>query len=223
MIKSSARHWGLWAKQNAYIVDVTVQGMTDVLFNRHALHPNGQEGSPERLEDSVWRDGRGFICMPGDWMYQAVLQASRHIPNVAEGKETKLQFQMGLVNLRLLVRVIGPKNYKRNWDFLDRQACTAGLRASGHVEMTRMCPAFREGWAATFRLAIVVSSLIPSQRLFHAVADAGEFIGIGALCPTKGRFKIIDFRTRQLMDLNTPERALLAKHIKEIILVRKAS
>jgi hypothetical protein len=222
MIKSSARHWKTWAQQNAYVIDVTVQGKTDILFNRHALHPVDQEGSSVRLEDSVWRDGRGFICIPGDWMYQAVLQASRSIPNGAEGKETRMHFQTSLVSLHPLVRV-GPRPYKRNWDFLDRQACVPGLRASGHVEMTRMRPAFREGWEATFRLAIVISSLIPSPLLYRAVADAGEFLGMGDLRPTQGRFRIIDFKTRQLTDLNTPDRTLLAKHIKGVMLVRKVS
>jgi hypothetical protein len=59
--------------------------------------------------------------------------------------------------------------------------------------VTRVRPAIKAGWQATFILMVNLPEYVPSDMLNGLITDAGRLIGLADFRPTYGRFQVVRF------------------------------
>ncbi len=97
---------------------------------------------------------------------------------------------VGLTNLSPITNVVG--ELPKVWDFED--ARRVQIQRNG---ITRVRPAFRAGWEATFLLGILLPEYIKPHDLNEVIAQAGRLVGVGDFRPTFGRFQVVKFEVVQ--------------------------
>ena len=78
------------------------------------------------------------------------------------------------------------------WDFDHK--CRVQIQRNG---ITRVRPAFREGWSAELSLMVNLPGYVPAADLHDTLTMAGKVIGVGDFRPTYGRFQIVSFEIQK--------------------------
>lgn len=186
-----------------YVAKVTIQGVAPILFhawNCEAVEAKAKadKGSKakktDNVESYVYRNEKGEICLPGKYLVGSVTDrkkgAARYRQDPRSPRKSAVDlYQAGLIPLTLLAPIgkAGSKTLK-TWDYLDKQRVV--VQQSG---ITRVRPAFLEGWTATVDLQVTLPDYIPPSVLLHVLEDAGRFVGVGDYRPTYGRFQVVKF------------------------------
>ena len=70
-----------------YIVNVTIEGTTPMLFHRWNCEAveekaNAKKGSAEKkidnIESYVYRNGKNNLCLPGEYLRQSIINAAKY-------------------------------------------------------------------------------------------------------------------------------------------------
>jgi hypothetical protein len=172
---------------------VTIRGEADLLFHRwncEAVEAKAKasKGSAAKKSDDVesyvYRNAVGELCVPGEYLRQAVIAAAnfRQDPR-SPRKSAKDLVKAALVSLTQLAS-LGTKS----WDYEHR--CRVQVQRSG---VTRVRPAISAGWSASCLFLVNLPEYVSPELLNGLLADAGRLIGIGDFRPTYGRFQIAHF------------------------------
>jgi hypothetical protein len=138
------------------------------------------------VESYVYRDERGFICIPTEYFHMALVGAARYRQDPRSPRKSAMDlFKAGLAGLEELCS-LGTKE----WDYLDRHRVTV-QRSS----ITRVRPAFKPGWTVDVALTVLLPEYISPEMLNDSFTQAGKLIGVGDHRPTYGRFQIVGFVT----------------------------
>jgi len=160
-----------------YTVQVTLVGTADLLLNRWSE-------SQDSLESRVHRDSSGELCLPGESLRLAIIQASRFPPVFAPIGMTPRE----LLNAALLTLTPLASLGVTRWDYEHRSR----VRDQGRF-LTRVRPALRAGWRATIRLQGNLPQFVPGELLYQLTRTAGCLGGVGDFRPTFGRFDVAQF------------------------------
>lgn len=176
-----------------YVVDVEITGSADLLFHRwncEAVEAKSKaaKGSKAKksddIESYVYRDDKGELCMPGKYLWRAIVEAAKYRQDPRFPRKSAADmFRAGMVPLTALASL-----GKKDWDYEDRQRVTVQRNA-----ITRCRPAIKAGWKCTIRLLVLLPEYISSQLLQEVIVDAGRLVGVGDFRPTYGRFNITSF------------------------------
>ena len=177
-----------------YAVHVTLEGASDLLFHRWNCEAvdakanaakNSKAKKQDDIESYVWRDEKGQLCLPGEYVRQAIIHAAKFKQDPRSPRKSAMDlFKAGVVSLTD-VASLG----KKDWDYLDTRRVT--VQRAG-VNRTR--PAMKKGWKAEFTLQILTPEYI-DPTLFREVLDtAGRLVGVGDFRPTYGRFSVNNFK-----------------------------
>lgn len=176
-----------------YIVTVTIQGSSDLLFhawNSEAVEEKGRsaKGSKSKKEDDVesyvYRCDDNTLGIPGEYLRQAIINAAKFRQDPRSPRKSAMDlFKAGIVSLTHLASV-----GKVNWDYLDKRRVT--IQRNG-VNRTR--PALKAGWIATFEIAVHLPEYIDRNMLREVIEQAGRLIGLADFRPTFGRFGVVKF------------------------------
>jgi len=177
-----------------YAVHVTLEGASDLLFHRWNCEAvdakanaakNSKAKKQDDIESYVWRDEKGQLCLPGEYVRQAIIHAAKFKQDPRSPRKSAMDlFKAGVVSLTD-VASLGTKS----WDYLDTRRVT--VQRAG-VNRTR--PAMKKGWKADFTLQILTPEYI-DPTLFREVLDtAGRLVGVGDFRPTYGRFNVNNFK-----------------------------
>jgi hypothetical protein len=179
-----------------YVAEVTIQGVADLLFHRWnsdavAAKAAAAKGSRAKKSDAVgtyvWRDDRGMLCLPGEYVRGAIVAAAKFRQDPRSPRKSAADlYKAGVVALTNLAS-LGSKD----WDYEDRRRVMVQRQG-----ITRVRPAMREGWRATLLLQVNLPEYIPPQSLNETIAAAGRLVGVGDFRPTIGRFCITKFELR---------------------------
>lgn len=183
--------------QVPYTVSLTIEGVADLLFHRWNCEAveakaNAAKGSKAKKSDNietyVYRDDKGHICVPGEYVRQAIIAAAkfRQDPR-SPRKSARDLFNAGVVSLTELATLGRP-----TWDF--EHKCRVTVQRNG---ITRVRPAMKVGWKAAFRLMVNTPEYIRPMDLQETLANAGRLIGVGDFRPTYGRFAVTTFAVEQ--------------------------
>lgn len=183
------------AFEEPYIAQVKVEGVADFLFHRwnpEAVDEKAKaaKGSKAKksddLESYVYRDDKGFLCIPGEYFRQAIIHAAKFRQDPRSPRKSAMDlFKAGVVPLTVLAPV-----GKKEWDYEDRRRVV--IQRSG-VNRTR--PALKTGWIAEFDLLVNLPEYINPSLLHEVLNAAGRLIGVGDFRPTYGRFNVVKFET----------------------------
>ena len=183
-----------------YSVEVVIEGTSAMLFHRWsnegvAEKAKAAKGSRAKKTDDVetyvWRDDANRICLPGEYLRQAIVHAARYRQDPRSPRKSALDlFKAGVISLTELAPIEGPAGERTTWDYLDERRVTVQRNA-----ITRQRPAFNAGWRATIRLEVLLPEYVEPRVLHDVLTNAGRFIGVGDFRPTYGRFQIVSFKT----------------------------
>lgn len=178
-----------------YVATVRIKGSADILFHRwncEAVEEKAKaaKGSKAKktddIESYVYRDEDGHICLPGEYLRGAIVQAAKFRQDPRSPRKSAQDlFKAAVVSLSPLAS-LGLKD----WDYEHR--CRVTVQRNG---ITRTRPAVKAGWEAEFQLLITLPEYVPGDVLNEVIGSAGRLIGVGDFRPTYGRFQVVAFDT----------------------------
>lgn len=181
-----------------YAIEVEVTGVCPILFHRwndEAVVAKSQaaRGSTARktddVESYVWRmkegDPKSDIAVPGEYLRMAIVKASGYTRDPRAPRRAGTDLYKAGVAVLTERASIG----KNHWDYLDRRRAT--VQRAG---ITRVRPAFMDGWKAKFLLQVNLPEFIGEQDLYAILTVAGKAVGLGDFRPQYGRFAITSWK-----------------------------
>lgn len=176
-----------------YRVEVTIEGTAAILFHRWncesvASKSAAKKGSAEKKSDDVesyvYRNPKGEICIPGEYLRGAIVAAAKfHQDPRSPRKSAADLFKAAIVSLTELAS-LGAKD----WDYLDKRRVVI-MRSA----ITRSRPAMNPGWKAKFILMVNLPEYIDQAFLNTVIQQAGKLIGLADFRPSYGRFNVTSF------------------------------
>lgn len=196
-----------------YIVSVTIQGSSDMLF--HRWNPDGvEEGSGKTLsetpgdfitnpalkpnskkydvvENYVFRDEKGFICLPGEYLKMSCVNAAKSKQDPRSSRKSARDlYNAGVVAFTKLAPIVASskKSFSTSWDYLDKTRVVIKMNA-----VSRVRPAFVAGWQATVQMSVLAPEYISPNDLLDTLNIAGRLVGVGDHRPSYGRFNVVKY------------------------------
>ncbi len=179
--------------QEPYVLDVTIEGVADLLFHRWNVEgvdskAKAAKGSAAKkmddLESYVWRNDDGELCLPGEYLRMSIINASRFKQDPRSPRKSAMDlYKAGVICLTPLAS-LGVKD----WDYEDRRR---GVVQRQGINRTR--PALKAGWQATLEILVNTPEYISPASLNDTLQTAGRLIGVGDFRPTFGRFLVTHY------------------------------
>lgn len=178
--------------ETPYIVNVEIIGACPLIFHRWsnegvAAKAAAKKGSKEKksdnVEEFVYRDSDGHICLPGEYLRMAMVYAAKFKQDPRSPRKSAFDlFKAGIIPLTEMAKINGGT---KNWDFIDQRRVVIQRNA-----ITRMRPSFLKGWSAEIQIMINTPEYIDYQMFSEVLSTAGRLIGVGDFRPTYGRFDV---------------------------------
>jgi len=179
--------------QKPYRVAVEIEGTCPMFFHRWnneavEAKSKAKKGSDEKktdnIESFIWRNEKGIICLPGEYLRQSVIWASKYEQDPRSPRKSMMDLmKAALVSLTDLA----PLGVKEP-DYIDKRRVV--IQRQG---ITRSRPAMREGWKAEIMLQVNLPEYVPAKKLNYLLQQAGRIIGVADFRPSYGRFNVIRF------------------------------
>lgn len=176
-----------------YIAKVTLRGVADLLFHRWNVEAVAAKGAAAKgskakktddLESYVYRNGKGELAIPGEYLRQAVIHAAKFKQDPRSPRKSAMDlFKAGVITLTPLAS-LGAKD----WDY--EHKCRVQIQRNG---VTRTRPAMKEGWEIEVDLMVNLPEYISPVLLQDTLVNAGRLIGLADFRPTYGRFAVHKF------------------------------
>jgi hypothetical protein len=176
-----------------YRVAVQLTGTSDLLFHRWNSQAvdekakaakNSKAKKTDDIETYVYRNDEGHLCIPGEYVRQAVILAAKFRQDPRSPRKSAMDlFKAGVVSLTNLASLGIEK-----WDYEDTRRVV--IQRAG-VNRTR--PAIKTGWKAEFEFLVLTPEYIGPMDLHAVMTQAGALIGIADFRPTFGRFGITSY------------------------------
>lgn len=176
-----------------YRVEIAVRGEADLLLHRwncEAVEAKAKsaKGSAAKktddVESYVYRNEAGELCLPGEYLRQAVINAAKFRQDPRSPRKSAVDLvKAAVVNLTPLAS-LGLKT----WDY--EHKCRVQVQRNG---VTRVRPAIKTGWTAKFIFMVNLPEYVAPELLHALLNDAGLLIGLADFRPTYGRFQVTHF------------------------------
>lgn len=180
-----------------YAVHITLEGASDLLFHRWNCEAvdakskaakNSKAKKEDDVETYVWRNDKGHLAIPGEYVRQAVIHAAKFKQDPRSPRKSAMDlFKAGVVSLTDYASL-----GKKDWDYLDTRRVT--VQRAG-INRTR--PAMKKGWTAEFTLQVLTPEYIDPTLFQDVLGTAGRLVGVGDFRPTYGRFNVVSFELGQ--------------------------
>lgn len=178
--------------ETPYVVNVEIIGACPLIFHRWsnegvAAKAAAKKGSKEKksdnVEEFVYRDEDGHICLPGEYLRMAMVYAAKFKQDPRSPRKSAFDlFKAGIIPLTEMAKINGGTD---KWDFIDQRRVLIQRNA-----ITRMRPSFLKGWSAEVDIMVNTPEYIDYQMFSEVLSTAGRLIGVGDFRPTYGRFDI---------------------------------
>lgn len=189
--------------ESPYTVEIELTGTKPIIFHRWSCEEverkaEAKKGSKEKKTDdpnvSVYRDADGFICLPGRYVTSAICDTAKRFPDKSSPrKSARDMFKAGIDPLTELAPIlIGGKKVK-DWQFLDKRRMKVQQAA-----ITRVRPAFLEGWKAELQIQVLLPEFIDERLLLEVLEMCGRINGLADSRPTYGKFQVTRFERVEL-------------------------
>jgi len=192
----------LIALSEPMLVRAVLVGTADLLFHRWnvegvAEKAKAAKGSKAKksddLESYVYRNDVGQLCVPGEYVRQAIINAAKFRQDPRSPRKSAMDlFKAGIVSLTPLAPInangVSVSGKRQAWDY--EHQCRVTVQRNG---ITRTRPAMRAGWTVSVDLLVNLPEYIPVDVLHDVLVNAGRLIGLGDFRPTYGRFAVARF------------------------------
>ena len=184
----------------SYQVEVEITGDADLLLHRWqsesveakaAAAKGSKAKKTDNVESYVYRNDDGVICLPGEYVRQAMIGAAKFVQDPRSPRKSAVDLVKAAVVSMTPLASLG----KSQWDYEDRRRVQ--VQRNG---ITRTRPAFKAGWSCTLRLMVNLPEYVDRHMLHKLLTDAGRLIGVGDFRPTYGRFGVTRFEVLRLTE-----------------------
>ena len=176
-----------------YSVKIKIEGLAALIFHRWnceavdekaAAAKGSKAKKSDNLESYVYRDANEELCLPGEYLRQAIIHAAKYIQDPRSPRKSAMDiFKAGLV-MHTELASLGVKD----WEYVDQRRVV--VQRSG---INRQRPAMRMGWKAAFEIEVLIPEYISRDLLLKALNNAGRLVGVGDFRPTYGRFAVVGY------------------------------
>lgn len=176
-----------------YRVEVTLSGTCDLLMHAYnvesvAEKAASKKGSKAKKSDDVesyaYRNPEGRLCIPGINLCGSIQTAAKYQQDPrSPRKSARDLFRASVVPL-----CDGDLGVDK-WDYEHKARVVIQRNA-----VTRVRPAMKSGWKASFVLMVTMPEYVSPQLLNDTIAMAGKVEGLCDFRPTYGRFQIVEFK-----------------------------
>jgi hypothetical protein len=176
-----------------FVVDVRIEGVADFLFHRWnceavaekaAAAKGSKAKKSDNIESYVYRIDTGELAIPGEYIRQSIIHAAKFKQDPRSPRKSAMDlYKASIVSLTSLAS-LGTKD----WGY--EHKCRVVVQRNG---ITRVRPAMKAGWLATFQLMVNTPEYISPQALHETLAMAGRLVGVGDFRPSYGRFLVKSF------------------------------
>lgn len=182
------------AYSEPYTVRVQLEGSADILFHRwnpesvdekSKASKNSKAKKTDDVDSYVYRDDKGFICIPGEYLRGSIIQAAKFRQDPRSPRKSAMDLYRAAIVVATPLASLGTKN----WSYLDKRR--ANIQRQG-INRTR--PAMKVGWTATFDLMCLLPEYVDPISLRETIESAGRLIGLADFRPTYGRFGITSYK-----------------------------
>lgn len=180
-----------------YTAKITIEGVCPILFHRFSVDevqrvqdektPGRKGGRSKKFDNPelyVFRNEKGEICIPGEYLKQACVNAGRYRQDPRSPRKSAMDLYKAIIIPTTILATLG----KDKWDYLDQRR--AVIQRAG---ICRSRPAFQAGWRATFDVLVQIPEYLSESSFQSLIVDAGRLIGVGDFRPTYGRFNLVGF------------------------------
>lgn len=180
-----------------YIAQVEVTGVTDLLFHgwnveaiaeKAAARKGSEAKKTDNLESYVYRTDTGELAIPGTYLKGSIVNAAKFKQDPRSPRKSAMDLVKAAVIPMTALASLGIKD----WEY--DHAARVQVQRQG---VTRVRPAIRAGWKATFDLMVTLPEYINSAMLHDMIVSAGKLIGLGDYRPTYGRYSVTRFAVLQ--------------------------
>ena len=175
-----------------YRIEVELIGTAPLLFHAWNIESIAEKASAakgskakktDNLESYVYRTPDGHLGIPGQNLAAAIQMAGKFMQDPRSPRKSAFDLcKAGVIPLSPIAPFL-PET--KDWDF--EHACRVTIQRAG---VTRVRPAMREGWKATFDLLITVPEYLTIETMASLIGQAGRLVGLCDFRPTYGRFAI---------------------------------
>lgn len=178
-----------------YIVKVTLQGITPILFHawnsesieeRSRAPKNSAVRKSDDLESMVYRTDDGHLGIQGSVLQGALVEAGRHLQDPRSPRKSARDLIKSAIQVLTIVAPFEPQ--VKEWDYEDRRRVV--VQRSG---VTRTRPAMKEGWRVSFEILVNAPEYFSESSVQDLLTKAGLFSGLCDYRPTYGRFRVVAF------------------------------
>lgn len=176
-----------------FVATFRIRGVSDLLFHRwnceavaeKAVAAKGSKAKKsDDVESYVYRDDGGVLCLPGEYVRQAVITAAKFRQDPRSPRKSAMDlFKAVVVNLTPLAS-LGLKD----WQY--EHKCRVQIQRNG---VTRTRPALKAGWEAEFQFMCNLPEYVSPDVLHEVLVSAGKLVGVADFRPTYGRFQVTQF------------------------------
>jgi len=176
-----------------YRIEFTLKGAADLLFHRWNVEAVAEKAAAakgskakksDNIESYVYRNDDGELCVPGEYVRQAVIMAAKFKQDPRSPRKSAADlFKAAVISLTPLAS-LGVKL----WDY--EHKCRVQVQRNG---ITRVRPAVKEGWEASFIFMVNLPEYVSPALLQDVLVNAGRLVGLADFRPTYGRFNVTRF------------------------------
>ena len=192
----------LIAFDRPYVAEVAIVGVTPLIMHRYSPESVGEKSragkgtlakKTDDIESYVYRvsDTDRRVGLEGLALRAAIVEAGRYRQDPRSSRKSMIDLLRAVVMPLTVVATFEPNT--EAWDYLDSRRVVV-MRSA----VTRVRPAMREGWRATFQLQVTMPNLVPASVLQSLIVDAGRLCGLLDFRPTYGRFNVDRFEILEL-------------------------
>lgn len=181
-----------------YIVEVTIQGTSDLLFHRWnceavAEKAKAKKGSAAKKSDDLpsfcYFNDKEELSIPGEYLRMSIIGAAKFRQDPRSPRKSAMDlFKAAVISVTHLAS-LGVKK----WDYEDKRRVVIQRSA-----ITRTRPAMKAGWTAKIQLQCNLPEYVTPELLNEVIQQAGRLIGVGDFRPTFGRFQVVGFKVLDL-------------------------
>lgn len=166
--------------------NITLKGTTPLLFNRFIdasiqSKTKKRSGSTKEIniEDKLYRDGNGKICVPSTWIYGCLVESAKSFKIVGKSKATYSKLVGSTVQVFPDMFEVKPQEYE------PYTISAVNPMTKGRMMVTR--PKL-DKWEIAFAIVFNEDD-IPVEVMKNIIDNAGNYVGIGDWRPAKkGQF-----------------------------------
>ncbi len=148
------------------------------------------------VESYVFRTAEGHIGMPGMYIVAALCDMGRSMQDPRSPRKSMRDLLRAvLIPLPTPDHVWPFLPNTKEWDYLDKRRVVVQRNA-----LTRLRPAFTEGWRIKFEILVNTPEYLAPERLNQLISETGRLNGLADGRPSYGRFTVSAFEAAESFD-----------------------